>query len=296
MKKVILWLAGMELNELDENIDKLFHSMDGIEVAGVSSRPEQMDLCEALDVPVITAQDLYESDVDYILMCGANEKYIDSIDYLKKLGVQEERLLPEHVADICGFTPERYHAIRRIRPTIFSISCFAGYVYHRFAMPFYSPTINMFQSADSFLQFAGHLRECCEKPIRLSGTGYDDNLKAEYPIYHIGERVEIHMNHYHDTEIAEKKWRERVKRINWDHVVLVMYTEKPEVLEAFDDLPVTGIENVKKICFVSFPSEKKCAYYIPLERLTRKMELWDAVNNIGGGRIRLFDMFEMMGV
>ena len=99
------------------------------------------------------------------------------------------------------------------------------------------------------------------------------------------------MNHYGKLgkDFAKQKWEERKKRINWYNFIPVMYTSKPDILEEFDELPFA-----KKVCFVSFNSDKESAYYLD-KRLDNNKELWDLVNRFGLGYNRynydLWDMF-----
>ena len=99
------------------------------------------------------------------------------------------------------------------------------------------------------------------------------------------------MNHYGKlgADFAKKKWQERTKRINWFNVIPVIYTDKPEVLEEFDDFPFA-----KKICFVSFESKKNSAYYLD-KTLDDNGELWDLVNRFGLGYNRYnYDLWDML--
>ena len=99
------------------------------------------------------------------------------------------------------------------------------------------------------------------------------------------------MNHYGKLgkEFAKNKWEERKKRINWYNVIPVIYTSDQNILEEFDDLPFA-----KKICFVSFKSNKDSAYYLD-KKLDNNKELGDLVNRFGLGynqyNYDLWDMF-----
>ena len=83
--------------------------------------------------------------------------------------------------------------------------------------------------------------------------------KQKYPGFMLGD-VEVKMLHYIDRDCvntAKRKWTERLRKINWDNLLVMMSTNEPAVLDEFDQLPFD-----KKICTVPFKSDIPSAFYI----------------------------------
>lgn len=76
-------------------------------------------------------------------------------------------------------------------------------------------------------------------------------MRWEYPIFSLDD-IKVNMNHYggmsYEKTIAV--WENRVKRINWNDIIVAMCTENLTVLRDFDKLPYK-----KKACFVPFETD-----------------------------------------
>ena len=48
--------------------------------------------------------------------------------------------------------------------------------------------------------------------------------------------VELHFNHYVSMEEAERKWNDRLGRLNWNNLFIMMFTEDYQAAEHFDSL------------------------------------------------------------
>ncbi|MBR2178851.1 MAG: DUF1919 domain-containing protein [Selenomonadaceae bacterium] len=187
---------------------------------------------------------------------------------------------------IPGFTLEKYMKLRESKLSIISINCFAGFFYHRFGLPFLSPTINMWQTGESFLKMVSNLKYNIGSPLIFNKVKYSKASKFIFPSYFLGDS-ELNMNHYNNFDEAEAKWYERVKRINYDNLLIVMFTLFKEEAESFDSLPYS-----KKVCFVPFKSNLKSAFYIPCQTNERS-ELWGRVNKLADGRFPLYDLWDL---
>lgn len=119
--------------------------------------------------------------------------------------------------------------------SIISNNCIAGIILHDLNLPFSTPTINLFIENYDFIQFAKNLEEYS------NGELIEKNSCANYPIgilkCKVGE-IEVHFLHYNSFKEAREKWVERVKRINYENLFLIM--ENPdvstEIISAFNDL------------------------------------------------------------
>lgn len=131
--------------------------------------------------------------------------------------------------------------------TIISDDEWGGEVYKAFNLQELSPLIGIKIFKDDFIELAGNLKSYLSKPlhfIRMADArhGYDFNgvgLK-EYPIALLGDKVELHFVAYTSAHDAEKKWNERVSRINWDNLFLKMDISReinvPNAIEKFESV------------------------------------------------------------
>jgi len=120
--------------------------------------------------------------------------------------------------------------LKRIRKKIknkdFSIicnNCVGGFIYHDLGMKFLSPTINLYMRSDDFVTFAKNLEyyTSCEI-IQI------EDKNKNFPVGKIVAKDENHQDiilnfaHYDNFEIAKSKWQERVKRINYDNIYVIL--------------------------------------------------------------------------
>ena len=132
-----------------------------------------------------------------------------------------------------------------------------------------------------------NLRDYLEMPLELEEYAVKINLKCDYPICKLGES-KLYMNHYKTFEEAKIKREERKKRINWNNIFVMMYTERKDVLEAFDQLKYD-----KKVCFV--PSDLQSAFSIDTEPLRAHNNYFtEIVNRTAVGIYKYYDVFELL--
>lgn len=232
----------------------------------------------------LSAADLSALDYDYILLTGYKASPVPLI----QAGIDEDKILIDRAVCTPFFTIEKYKKLRRSQLSILSMNCFAGLLYNRFGLPFLSPTVNMFTTDKDFLKFLKNPQKNVEAKLKLLRTARNDALKIDYPVFKIGD-VEWEMNHYGDANIAKQKWKERGGRINWFNLLVTMYTENPEILAEFDELPYA-----KKICLVPFQSELDSAYYIDPVKYNVGKDFWRIVNGVATGAVVEFEIFDML--
>ena len=137
-------------------------------------------------------------------------------------------------------------------------NCWGGFVLHWLKQPFNSPTVNLFIKPHDFntmlLNFDYYFDS--ETPIiECKDSGKD------YPVGQFFDGVKLFFMHYKTFEEALSKWKERCKRIDKEHLYVVL-TERDgctvEDLKAFDDLPFSN-----KVAFthIEYPF-LKCGFYI----------------------------------
>lgn len=200
------------------------------------------------------------------------------------MGIQAG-VIPCRVLAIPGFKIREYLDVKNDIPTYFSVNCWAGLLYHRLRLPFCSPIINMFIAEKDYLKFLKDPKIYLEAELEQKRTGYDEYLDREYPIA-LCKDIELHMNHYDSFILAKSKWEERKVRINWNRIIVMMYTEDQGVAEEFSALPYE-----KKMCFVPFDLELKGVCKIELAG--QNSLFFEVVNGIVSGRYQYYDILKL---
>ena len=136
-----------------------------------------------------------------------------------------------------------------LRDTHFSIisnNCWAGFVYQYYNLPYQTPTIGLYFFADDYVRFVSDLRHYCNcnlSFIKAEDSRYHEVLKERgqenIPIGLLDD-VEIMFLHYSTPEEAKEKWERRVRRINWNHLIIKFSQQNLatiEQLKIVDQLP-----------------------------------------------------------
>ena len=122
-------------------------------------------------------------------------------------------------------------------PTIISVNCIGGVIYHNLGLRFNSPTINLYFSNEDFFNFVEDLQGFLETElIEVS------EAKEDFPVGRLeynGKKVDVFFMHYETFEDAKNKWDERKKRVDFTNIYIMhMITEVRESdIERFEKLP-----------------------------------------------------------
>lgn len=81
----------------------------------------------------------------------------------------------------------------------------------------------------------------------------------------------IKCNHDPDPYEAIEKWKKRKEKINWNNLLVEMYTENENVARQFSSL-----EYPRKMCFVPFHIELRDVYHLPM--LPGQKKFYETVN------------------
>lgn len=285
--KIVIWGLGREYN-CHINIIKLAEYQKKIEVIAVTANSIPIPNVKKIDGwNVIPYRQLNDIVFDYILIC--NTKDINEImKEALELGIERSKLIPVRVLDIPYFDWDRYISLIRSQLSILSCNCWGGILCHTLAMECLSPFKNLSVSARGMLQIVPHLKDYMKEELIFSRWEVDPNSKQKYPVMYCRD-VEIHFNH--DTNIDEAliKWKRRRKKINFNHILVMIYTDDENIVEDFIQL-----EGYQKICFV--PSEmnkwnRKDIWGMDL--LPNQTMLWQSVNDSATGNIAL-DILKML--
>lgn len=111
--------------------------------------------------------------------------------------------------------------------TIISNNCWGGTVYEAYNLQKQSPTVGLFFMADDYIKFVSDLKGYLQEELRFINpleTKWKsfiekDQRFGKYPVGKLKD-IEIHFLHYHSQEEAREKWKRRVDRINWEHLLV----------------------------------------------------------------------------
>lgn len=230
-------------------------------------------------------------EYDLLLTVGGFQVGMHTIkNYCSRYKLNSMKLIGDWIVCMPGFTIPKYFQLVKSSLSIFSLHCFGGLISHLMGLPFLSPFVNLYMKEHEFLKVLRHPQIYLSEELELVDTSkhYDAVLgEFEYPVYNMGN-VSLYMQHYPNFKEAVKKWHERKARINWYNVLPVMFTDSPEVLEQFDDLPYG-----KKVCFVSFKSDKASAFYISPD-INKNQLLAEKIVDFGRGNIFYYDPFDLL--
>lgn len=107
-------------------------------------------------------------------------------------------------------------ALRNTTPTFLCPNCIGGILFHDLGLQFQSPMVNLMMKQPDFVKF-------------VLNMDYYLSLELEFfckpgyacPCAHLGDIV-IHFTHYQSVEEAEKKWKERIPRIDKDNLFVFL--------------------------------------------------------------------------
>lgn len=117
--------------------------------------------------------------------------------------------------------------------SLISNNCNGGILCHELKVRFNTPIVNLYMSANDFIQFLEKMPYYLEVDV----TEYSSGRK--YPEGKLGDLI-LEFVHYESFTAAKIKWDERKKRINWQNL-FVMMTEQDgateDTVKRFDALP-----------------------------------------------------------
>ena len=161
--------------------------------------------------------------------------------------------------------PGRRKKLNNTDFTIISNNCWGGDVYRYFDLPYQSPTVGLYFWAEDYMRFVKNLVHYFQ--CELTFISYEESKYKEYmiekkqtnvPIGRLDD-IEIVFLHYHSEEEAREKWTRRVKRVNFDNIILKHSLQNlctEEHLKDFSELPFN-----KKIAFHNKPTELPSVIY-----------------------------------
>lgn len=125
--------------------------------------------------------------------------------------------------------------------SLFTNNCLAGFIYHDLGLKFLTPTINIRIKPKEFIEFMTDLK------FYLAQELIDDkNNEKDFPVGILNgdenhSSITINFEHYSNFTEAKEKWKERIKRINYGNIYVMMEfydgIHNNELIELFKKIP-----------------------------------------------------------
>lgn len=289
MVRILIWGLGFNYN-IYINAIKYYEMMGDIEVVGVTDKRE---LYTCLDgYPFIPLDHIHSYEIDYIAITSSN--YFTEIRLqAMECGFLEKQLISAKIFCLPGFQFKRYQELLESKVSIIANNCWGGLVYHALGMKMYSPFVNMFLHDSDYFKLLNNLQNYLGCQLQFKKYGYNPALKIEYPVCGLDD-IELHFNHATSMNEVEEKWYERVGRLNWDNLfIMMMYMgEGKDTVEKFEQL-----DYKKKIYFAPFDSTHQSV--VSLRNLYEKVcgdekLFYQCVNEIPRGAYHDYDLIELL--
>lgn len=286
MYRILIWGHGLKYSQYINAI-KYQESLGNIEIIGVTGKDNLYTCLDGLRF--IATEDLKPKGIDYVVVTS-EEYYKDICRTAVEQGFDAERIIQAKVFCLPYFDFEEYVNLLHSKISIIANNCWGGTVYHTLGLQFLSPFINMFEEDDDYIRIVNNLEYYLELKLQFERMEYNSVLGINYPVCKLDD-VELHFNHYVSMEEVEQKWYERIQRINWDNLFIMMFTEDRRALERFDYLPYN-----KKICFVSFESILQSAFYLQVKNRKEMQDIpfWEIVNKTASGYFHDYDLIKLL--
>lgn len=132
-----------------------------------------------------------------------------------------------------GLADYRRKKLKSTDFTIISNNCWGGMVYESYNLLKESPTIGLFFMAKDYIEFLSDLKGYINGELtfinpeksRWRGAPQvaDDRRFGHYPVGVLSNgknTIEIFFLHYANEQEVREKWQRRIKRINWDRLLI----------------------------------------------------------------------------
>ncbi len=284
--KCLLWGTGLIFKKYINQI-KFHEACGNLEIVGVTSNEKVF--VKYRDITFIEKQELTKIEFDYIICMTGKGAYIQIVEEAQELGLKK-CIFSYEIFSHSRVELHKYMELKKNTPSIFSNNCWGGVTYSDLDLEFKSPMINMFVREQDYLKLLGNPKQYMSYSLELKECLYTEVYNRYYPVCKCGD-IELHFNHYASFEEAKECWERRKKRIDWNNLFVMMYTENVEVAEAFNKLPYP-----RKVCFVPFEHEAESLVYVPFRNFEKMKErpFWEVVIGMAQGKWEFYNPIDLL--
>lgn len=141
-----------------------------------------------------------------------------------------------------------------------------GVILHELGLRFDTPTVNLWFESEDYIKFLENMSDYLQYELVEIQTDYS------YPVGLLKD-IKIYFQHYANFQEAKAKWEERIKRIHWDNLYIMMVQREgcdDNMVARFNDLPYK-----RKVIFTakSYP-DCQSAFCIP----DSEEETWEVMD------------------
>ena len=157
--------------------------------------------------------------------------------------------------------------------TIISNNCWGGMIYESYNLKKKSPTVGMFFMAKDYVEFLSDLKGYISselifiKPEESRWKDMpqlaEDERFGHYPVGVLSNgknTIELFFLHYHSEQEAREKWQRRIKRINWDRMLVKFNDQNGCTEKEVDDFMKLSFKNKLFFTCKHWPNEKEGWY------------------------------------
>ena len=290
--KIFIWIENTEGELFRQAGEKLARMYGGLELDAFTARSHE-DNCVAdgKELRFVEMDAVKDEAFDILLVVGKDVQREKILQECRALGIHDGKVVFDFEVCLPGFALERTSHLHRCRTSIFAINSWGRKISEKFCLPFCSPFVDSVMTTDDYLAFLEAPQQHLNKELVFCETfGTADG--REFPVFTMGEDgLKVYMLHETDAEKAKREWMERARIVNWVDLLVMMYTESPEVLDRFDRLSYG-----KKVCFTSFESHLDSAFYLPSQKDEEgeELPLWASVEELLASDQPRYDLWDLL--
>ena len=201
-----------------------------------------------------------------------SDRYFGEIsEELFRYGIEKKRTLSSRILDIPYFDWDKYLRIQKNDLSIICNNCVGGILYHTLGLECQSPCKNLAIPDDDFFKLVQDLERYMGLDPEFVRWQEDPHSKERFPVMKLDD-VEIWCNHDRAVDEAREKWNRRKKKINYENILLMMYTENDDIGRRF-----LGLSRYRKVLFVPENSGVEDQNAFKLKLFPEQKEFWEAV-------------------
>lgn len=282
-KKIILWGIGQLYNQYINSL-RYFELTNKIKIIGITD--SLLPDYKRLDGwNLIKMDDLNTIPFD-LLIVMSKLHYKEIMQIAIESGIAENKIISYKVLNIPNLAFDAYCKIKNNKISIISNNCWGGILYSTLGLECLSPFKNLFLEDGDYLKCISDLKAYLSEKLIFDCYKMDTHSNLKYPVMKLGD-IKIHCNHDSDPEIAKERWDNRIIKVNYDNLLIEMYTKQYKWARKF-----AQTKHKKKILFVPFDSTLQNAF--KLELYPGQTEFYEAVNRSASDTGYMFKLLQIL--
>jgi len=197
-------------------------------------------------------KDLHNIDADIciVAMEDITPEVVDEI--LNVTNICEANIFHVRICNLLNLDIERLIKLSQSHISIMANCCWGSMTYNRLGLAMNTPFVSTRITDVEFIDFLQNPKENLKSEIRYKESVESSCHEFKVPVYTLDE-MDIKFSHVNCTELdyIEAKWKERVDRVNWDNLFIMIFANNKRAIEQFEALPYE-----RKVCFTNVSEGK----------------------------------------